>query len=180
MSAGAALAVVEGAKLISDFAQAKKGSSATKQAAEQMRRAEMAGQEQLKQAWERQQQAFAPFAPGGQVMQQLGQYAWNPQTRAPMGPGGGGMTMAGLFPGMGQPPQRPTPPMYTGAGMGTTAQPNTMQLSDLMDAGMSPGGSNMQSMFMRDPKTLMVREVPWDQVSMLRMQGWTPVQAGGR
>lgn len=171
-----ALAAIEGAKLVTGAIQAKKASSAVNQAAQAQRQAEMEGQKRMQEAFQQQQQAVSPYMYGGPVTQQLSQYAWNPQTRRP----GMGMTMSGLFPGMGQPPQPPPPPNYNGAGMGATADPTKMQMSDMADMGMSPMGANQQSMFMRDPRTLMVREVPWTDVSRLRAEGWTPVQSGGR
>jgi hypothetical protein len=177
MGATAALAAIEGAKLVTGLVQAKKASSAVNKAAEQQRQAELKARADMQQAFQQQQQAVSPYLFGGPVMQNMAQYAWNPQTRQPMGPGAN-ITMAGLFPGMSQP--TPPPPPAFSYGTGTTAQPDKMQLSDLMDAGMSSFGANRQSMFMRDPQTLMVREVPWDQVSMLRSRGWTPVQSGGR
>ena len=81
MGAIPAKAAIEGAKLVTGLAQAKMGSSAVNKAAEQQRQAELKARADMQQAFQRQQQAVSPYLFGGPVLQNMAQYAWNPQTR---------------------------------------------------------------------------------------------------
>ena len=130
------LIVAEGISAGSQLLGAKKGSDAAKEAAAQQRIAEQQGRQYLQQGLEQYQQAFAPFSSGA-VAGQLGQYAWNPQTRQVFGasqPGGltGGMSLADLYRvGSGQPMAPKAQYDYSNPGIGTTADMNKTQMSDL-------------------------------------------------
>mgnify|MGYP006265876037 CR=1 FL=1 len=170
------LIVAEAISAGSQLLGAKKGSDAAKEAAAQQRVAEQQGRQYLQQGLEQYQQAFAPFSSGA-VAGQLGQFAWNPQTRQPFGmnqPGGmtGGMSLADLYRvGSGQPMAPKAQYDYSNPGVGTTADLNKTQLSDLRDTGMSttPNSALSPSMTMPLFVTVIgpkgdVRQVPSDQI----------------
>ena len=105
--------------------------------------------------------------------------------------GGGGRSLGDILAERTAQPVAPVAPAATPAASPAAAsvnpasdygahndgyKPNT----DAMDPGMTSPSAGQQSLFMRDPVTLMVREVPWQEVSQRRAAGWTPVQSGGR
>jgi hypothetical protein len=180
------LIVAEGISAGSQLLGAKKGSDAAKEAAAQQRVAEQQGRQYLQQGLEQYQQAFAPFSSGA-VAGQLGQYAWNPQTRQPFGmnqPGGmtGGMSLADLYRvGSGQPMAPKAQYDYSNPGVGTTADLNKTQLSDLSTPGAV--GTVMPSVTMMNFLGEK-RQVQSTAVPEMQRQGWmiaqnqTPISGG--